>query len=350
MTDIEDRLRDAYRGATQVVRPASIRTLGEQSAAISWPAEPADRLRSRRWVAAFAAAAAVVVIAAGAAAVVPHLLSRHRPSQPVTSSRGGQPGRHGQAAKHNSAPVPPGVIASRYAVAISADGGAAITVHRVPSGQVAGRVATPGAQWIVDALATGDGATYVVAAGQSGVCGTSLFEFTLDGSGQPSKLTPFSPDHIDEQLSSIALSADGKSLAYWGQQCGSDRGSPPADLGLVNLTTQQTKLWSLPGQEDVTPLYLSADGSLLGYSIALTKLFPSAAYLLHTSSPAGRAATHSKLLVQATQFGGLDQIDSTALTPDGKTMYFTTNTTGSDYNNKWQVRYHNNAPGHRRPK
>ena len=103
MNEMEDRLRDAYLGATQLVQPDNIRTLGEQSAAINWPAGPAAAPRSHRWVTAFAAAAAVAVIAAGAAAVGPHLLAGHRlgPQQRQRAisrndTRHGQHGQHGQ--------------------------------------------------------------------------------------------------------------------------------------------------------------------------------------------------------------------------------------------------------------
>jgi hypothetical protein len=347
MNEMEDRLRAAYRGATQLIQPGNIRTLGEQSAAISWPANPAAP-RSRRWVTAFAAAAAVAVIAAGAAAVGPHLLAGHRHGHRTTSSsttaQHGQ-GQHGRAAKHSGQPLPPSHIAARFVVALSASDSATIAVHSATNGRVIAVTRPLADGQTVGAMATSNGVTYVVAAWQSGVCGTLFYYFTLNSSGHPSKLVPFTLARADEQISSIALSADGKSLAYWGQQCGSFHNSPPADLGLVNLTTSQTKLWSLPGQEDIGPLYLNSDGSLLSYSVSLTKLFPAAVYLLHTSSPAGRAVIRSKLLVKATQFGSLDDVGSAALTPDGSTVYFTTYATGADFDNVWQLRSYAIATG-----
>ena len=80
MNSIEDRLRDAYRGAAESVDPDTIRQLHERSATISPLATRPDSRLHRRLMIPLAAASAVALIAVVTAVIIPAALDRSLPS------------------------------------------------------------------------------------------------------------------------------------------------------------------------------------------------------------------------------------------------------------------------------
>jgi len=269
------------------------------------------------------AAAAVAIIGATTAAVLPNMLA----------------GLRSQAKGHNHHSVQlTGNPATHFLAATSEDG-ATISIHSALNGATVATIAPPVPGATFNTLATGNGVTYVVAVWHAGVCGTSLYSFRLTSSGQATALTRFRPGSIDQMISQLAVSQDGRTLAFWGQKCLQGAGNVPADLSVINLATQRVRQWTVPGQADINPLSLSAHGRLLEYSVGLTKLFPSAVYLLPTNAAPGAAADHSRVLVRASQYGASADVNSAVMTPDASKVYFTTMATGREmYTGSWVLR------------
>lgn len=318
MNDLEYRLRDAYLGATQTVRPDAIRPLDQASATISGPATPTSRSGHRRWMIPLSAAAAVVAIGVTVASVLPNVLAGLRAHN------------HGRGAAVAGSP------ATHFLTAISGDG-AEITVHNATTGATVTTIQPPGPGLNFNTLATGNGVSYVAAVWPEGACGTSLYRFRLRSDGQPTALTRLGPRDVSQMISQLAVSEDGSTLAFWGATCARAPSDAADDLGVMNLATGSLRQWSLPGPVNVNPLYLSADGRLLEYSVTPSRFAPSGIYLLSASAAPGAATSRSRVLVRAAEFGASAQINSAVMTPDGRTVYFTTSTAGT-FSRPWQLR------------
>jgi len=313
---LEDRLRDAYRGAAETVRPEAIGNLGDQARAL----QHKTAWRARVMV-PLAAAAAVSVIAVLAAVVVPHALPGHR--------------RAGQAASQNrrhSTSAAPATAGTQPAFFVALDGnGGSLSVRSATTGALVTRVRAPRHGVDFGAVGTADGRTFIAGVVRSGHCRTGLYQFRLSGTGRPSSLTPFAVPELNGLLPSqtIAVSADGQTIAYSAQTCTGRTGPVPSFLAVTNVATRHTRQWAYPGQADVMSVSLSADGHLLAYNIAVTKLFASVARVLPTDAAPGTAARRSRTVAQAAQFGPQTDIITDAITADGSAVYFTTNPTGT---------------------
>jgi hypothetical protein len=261
------------------------------------------------------AAAMVVLIVVGAAVLVPHAQSSHRSA---TS-------RTGAGAARSAYP--------RYFVAVDSQG-SSLSVHSATTGaQVAVIMPLHGQFW---GLATGNGRVYYAAeqtvavpgqaaAGQQGSGGTSrLYQFRLTAGGQPTALTLLSTGISSlSQPWTMAVSANGQILAYIGTST-----SGATYLAVTNTVTGQTRRWQYPAGEDIGPLSLSADGSLLAYDVELTSSYPSVAGVLPTDAPPGSLSQRSRIVVRAASINPSEDIRSVALSPDGRTLYFAANATG----------------------
>jgi hypothetical protein len=322
VNDIEDRLRDAYRSATDTVRPEAIRSLGERATWISRSSSWWAPGTLQRLMVPLTAAAAVVVVGVVAAVVVPNALHDVR----------------NQGKNQGSGAVTPiaGDPATHFLVGLAEGNGSYLSIRSAITGAAVATIAPP-AGGTIGTAATGNGISYVVAVWGSN-CGSRLYRFTISRTGKPSVLTAFTPHYLHEMIEQLAVSRNGRTLAFAAQKCVTTHGPVPADLGVIDLATRQLKEWSVPGQADLNPLSLTADGRLLEYSIDLTKLFPSAIYMLPTRAAQGTAAERSRLVVRGSRFGASAEINSAVMTPDGATIYFSTNTTGRAYNNRWELR------------
>ena len=125
-------------------------------------------------------------------------------------------------------------------------------------------------------------------------CTSHLFQFSIDGRGHPSGLTPLSVPQVTGQLMELVSSADGKALAFTVSGC-----VPTQEAGMINLATRQTTTWTGPNHGIhpwvVGSLSLTENGSRLGFvagnpagPIGLTN-----AYVLPTASPSGPLMRHA---------------------------------------------------------
>jgi hypothetical protein len=337
MKDLENRLRDAYRSATETVRPEGIRNLDEQAAVIAHPARwSAPRRTSGRWLVPLTAAAAVVAIGVAAGVVVPHVLSQARERQASTGSPGS---KHGI-----TIPSHDGRVADRYVVGLDQNTGASLIVASATTGRRVATVDPASKGQHFGAVTTSNGKFAVAAVWSASGCGTkvAIFPLSHDVFGREQLSLVAFAHLIVEQVAAVG---DGSTLAFYAQECGTFHGAVPAVLGVFNFKTSKMREWRVPGQEDISPISLTSNGRLLEYSVDLTKLYPSGVYVLPTDAAPGTAAQRSRELVRARSYGATDNINSAVITPDGAKVYFTTNTTGPAYDSTWTLRSASVATG-----
>jgi hypothetical protein len=325
VSSIEDRLRDAYRGAADTVRPDEIRQMHEPSVVISMRGHRDSRHSPRRFTIPLAAAAAVALVGVLTAVVIPGALSG-----PTSKNAG----------RATSAASRPGSPAGRFVVALAGksgkftSGAQKLAVRNVATGATVATISLPQRGLYFSGIATGDGRHYVAELWRPGICRTWLYQFHVNGTGHPSALTPYALPAIRQLLTPIAVSQDNSSFAYEGEQCTGGA----ADLAVLNVATMTTRSWSIPKQADIEQLSLTADGSALAYSIGLTKLYHSGAYVLPTNSAPGTAAERSRVVAAGARLGRDVAVGSDVISPDGGELYFTTYGTGHAYDNRWQLR------------
>ncbi len=290
MNPIEERLKDAYLGATQTVRPEAIRGLDEQVATITGRhRRPPPRLY---WAAPLAAAAAVavigVVLSVGTGAKVAPPPQHHQPAHPPVE--------------------PAGSPAERF-LGVLSNSSNRIFIINATSGDTVASMRPSDRRDTFGTPATGDGVRYVVATWQPGHCGsTRLEQFTLSSSGQPGKLTELtslrrSVSHL--WILDLAVSGDGKTIAFWASTCVSRLVAVNTHLGVIKLPTGRITNWTLPDKSIEYPMSLTRNGHVLEYNSGEFGPSPSASavYLLPTNAAPGPADGVSRTLITAAQVG-----------------------------------------------
>jgi hypothetical protein len=300
VSTLEDRLRDAYRAAAETVRPETL-TLR--------PSLPGRDRRSRsRWLVPLAAAAAVIAVVCAVAVLLP----RATPG----------PGT-GQASR----------TTPDYFVALKVTQHPYMFVVNATTGDPGARISLPFSATDLDAVATSDGRTFVVAATQPGQCRTALYRFRLSTNGMPTPITPFTTvAGIVPNAWAMAVSGNGQ-IAYYAPVCGqSPRVAVPREfLAVVNTVTGQAKRWTFtnPAGRIAAGLSLSADGRIVGYGDVV----------LDTSAAPGSLADHMRFVPTGGSLPG-----DLAVAPDGQAAYVVTSRTASD----WQLRAFDLATWHTR--
>jgi hypothetical protein len=308
---LEERLRDAYRGAAGTVSPEAIRDLDLPSAPRARRTRPA-----RHWwrtLTPLAAAAAVTVIVVLATVVLPH------------DSTPGQ---------DQNRPAPAPAAAPKFLIA-DTSGRSPLEVRNAATGALVAKVTLPtepGSQTptgnpaqdgrtYVTAVATADGYHYLAAEYRPSPCQSWLYQFQLDSHGQPSAVTPLAAfPSTGSELYGLTVSGDGQTIAYTTAAC-MGSAAQPSYVAVTDVHTGQTKRWSTPARNSVNNVSLTADGGQLTYSLQLD---PSVVRVIPASAAPGVAADRGRTLVQATSFGPTDWVSFAAISPDGRTLYFTT--------------------------
>jgi DNA-directed RNA polymerase specialized sigma24 family protein len=295
MTSAEDRLRDAYRAVTDMVREEELPGLYDKRAR--------TRRRSRFSTFAPLAAAAAVVVAIGVGVAVPRWVSSSsRPAAPTTPAASAIP-----------AGAPPFVVVMNKADGRGSHG--PLVVVSAATGRITGKVPEPmpDTSWF-DVAVTGSGTTFVLAAAplRGGLCNpTYLYRLTLAASGAPASLRPWSDPVVRAEIGQITASADGGTLAFLETGCN----SPDQEIGIIRGGRMKT--WHEPDLLVADSLSLSADGSVLGY--AESRMGQGGRVrVLDTSSAPGSATAASKTVYTypAAGRGG-----SVVIGPDGTTMF-----------------------------
>ena len=267
MNDLEGRLKEAYVAATDTVSPDNLRRLDEQFVLITWP-EPRRQRPVRRWLIPLTSVAVLAIIAATA---LPAFL---------TSSGGG---------RATSAQ------GERFVGALTPDSRQFVIVNAATGMKVAS-VTPPTQHEIFSNAATGDGVTYVTAVTRPGVCGARLYKFSLDSAGKPGRLTPFDGGHLLQDVSQLALSADGHSFADLVYVCPAAK-KANASLYFVNFKTGQKRRWTIYSFSTISELSLSRDGGLLVLGGGPINGLRSGIVLVNTSGRSGPINARSADLV-----------------------------------------------------
>ena len=313
MNILEERLRDAYRGAADTVRP-------ERVPAPRWAREqvsrrgPSARRLAWRKLTPLAAAAAVVVVAVGAAVGLPRWLSGPG-TTPAPAAPAGSPPRFMVIATD----VADGSGSFRYAP---------LQVQDAATGRVVATVSTPQAGTLWTAVAdTANDSTFILAAvPKIGGCSTLLYKLTLTAAGAPASLTPLDVPRISGFVSfnDLAASANGI-VAFATVRC-----AEPADttttVGIIDTATVQIKRWTIPTGWFVSgDLSLSADGGKLAFGIPGTSASHPAipgVWVLRTSSASGAIVQRAHRIARPLSASMLT--GPVLISPDGSTVYVVT--------------------------
>ena len=325
-----DRLRDAYHAVGEAVQLEDVGDLRRP--------RPLPRIAgSARWTRRLTplAAAAAVVLALGAAVAIPRLAGHGAAAVTAPQATGASSGQ------------PPflvdiGRAAYRY-----------LQVRDAATGRVLTQLKPPGedGRWAAVA-ATGNparfvvGATYLRAPGAMSCTSsqdyTQLYTLTLTAAGVQASLSPLYriPVQFDSSVpsgsrSALAVSADGRTVAYATAPCG--RRTSKTQMSIVVIRDGVSRTWTTPWQAGPSSLSLSADGSELGYADITQYGWPisplGSAWILPTGSPPGSAARWSRKLLSNVPDAGI-QITDEELSPDGTIMYVVTATAPDDNPNK----------------
>jgi hypothetical protein len=304
MSRLEDRLRDAYRGAADTVTPGTIRGLDEAAPPRSRPAGPVAR-RARGVLVPLCAAVAVTVIAVLAAVIVPRATD-HSQNEPTQGAA--------------SAPAPKFLIDD-------SNGVFPLEVRNAATGAPVAQVAMPagtpsqGVRTYITSVATADGRNYLVAFYRN-PCRSWVYKFQLNGQGQPSAVTPFAAvPTTRSELYGLTISRNGQMVGYTTTACMGEKPAPPSSLAVTNVRTGKTTQWTMPARSSANNVSLTADGRLLCYSL---QEGPSMVGVIPTGAAPGSAADRGRTVVRADQFGPSEWISYAAISPDGQAVYFTT--------------------------
>jgi hypothetical protein len=319
VSTLEDRLRDAYQAAAEIVRPETVLPggvdrlpgHGEQ------PVRRDDRSYVRARLLTVTAATAAVIAVAIAASVL---------GSPAAPGPASPPGTGSSAA--------PGAffVALNWAVRPS------MLVVRAATGTPAAPVRPPFAATELRAVATGNGREFVVAAVRPGDCATSLYRFSLSAAGRPTAMTEFAtvPGVIGTPWS-MAVAGNGQTVAYDSAACGQRRllrmGAllkhlvhQSGYLVVVNTATGRTKRWSFETSTGVGgDVSLSADGQTVGMRD----------WVVRTTQPSGPLSRRGREVVRSGEFGPSVISGDMEISSDGRTVYFST----------FRVRHDKPAPG-----
>ena len=328
MNTIEDRLRDAFSADARTVTPDSLRPPPERvrPARTGLRARAAARARPLIPVAAAAAVAVIAVLAV----MVPHMLAGRAPS---AASGGGRhvSGKESGAARAVPAwagPYPP------YFVAVAGNG-PYLTVHNSLTGSTVARIAPPRPGLYFSSVGTGDGKTFLAALWKKGTCGTWLYQFRLSTTGRLTAWKPYALPAVTGLLAPVTVSQDGRTAGFFDSACGGGTGQPRAAVGVISSATGHVRQWALSSRQFTDSVSLSADGGRLAYAIPLIKDIASEVQVLPAAAAPGSAAQRGQIAARAASFGAHTSIGAAAVSPDGRTVYFTTAATGTATARGW---------------
>jgi hypothetical protein len=261
-------------------------------------------------VAPIAAAAAVIVIIAASVAL-PRLLT------------GSSPDPEGSAFGHYP----------RFQVVVTykSNGGTSLQVESAATGHVVTTVASPwhGAEW-GEVAAVGDPGRFIVAAAPkfSGSLSmpTRLYALTLSARGTVAGLTPLPIPVLQGQVTSLAASADGRTVAYTLVPLDSR-----ADREVGIITGRTIRHWTIggltrTGAGNLFDVSVSSDGRMAAF-ITQDQVVGEEVWVLPTgSAPGGIIARARKVLEFRSAYspGKVRWLHSALISPDGSTLYLAT--------------------------
>jgi hypothetical protein len=196
----------------------------------------------------------------------------------------------------------------------------------------------------VKSVVAGPGRTFVVAAWRSQPCETVLYRFTMTDDGQAEDITPVTGGSTPALVAGLAVSPDGRRLAYATAPCGENpENSPPAKtlitLTALDTTTGQRNTWTPSRPAIVGEIVWASDSRTIGYTTGEVDSTPQPASPPPTSGrQASRDATVGAVQVRAlhSEVPGTDllagrllfnpsaddgTVSTAVMNPDGRTGY-----------------------------
>jgi hypothetical protein len=206
---------------------------------------------------------------------------------------------------------------------------------------------------------TGNDRTFIVSYARGPAKGpecaftTTLYRLDLTDQGVPSSLTRLSLPRIGGEVTRLAVTPDGRTLAYATTVCHAPLAGV-AVLGVMSTVTGQSRQWTWPGPGVAVPsLSISTDGRMIEYLANPNKVLgpyegqtldnDNTVGLLPAGSPSGSVTRYaSTVLHWTTRPSG-----SAAVTSDGRNLYYCTpdNANGSGPHSPFLLRRYNVATG-----
>jgi hypothetical protein len=332
MNTIEERLRDAYHAAAQTIPPEAVSSLARR---------PRPRPRARRFLVPVAATVAVLAVAALVTVVAKNM----PPKRPIVPAASATPVSLG--------PVTLSARPSRYFLAFENNGQGSVydplAVYSARTGRLIAALSTPrSAVQPNAAVALGDGRTFIVAdtegPSNKAVCAgtTRLYRLRLAADGQPVSLDPLALPAIAGYVDTLTATPDGSTIAYDSLICDLPLYGTSV-IGAMNAATGGARQWTWPKPGvTVSSLSLSADGRSLTYLWQRNEVVTSyegrilpawTISQLPAAAVAGRASAVSRSLIHGqgtipipARYRaklGRDMVNTPAVvTPDGRTLYY----------------------------
>lgn len=134
---------------------------------------------------------------------------------------------------------------------------------------------------MVTEIVAGPGETLVLTAWRAKPCESSLYRFSLTDDGHAKGLTPVAGGVIPALVAGLAISPDGRRIAYATAPCGDDPPNasstavyPPsvaksatATLNVLNTATGNRRMWTADRASVIGEIVWARDNSTLGYTI-----------------------------------------------------------------------------------
>lgn len=228
-----------------------------------------------------------------------------------------------------SAPAPGHYPPFRVVVTVNDDNRESkLLVESAATGHAVSTLAPPwhGAMWI-DVAATGDATRFIVAAApeSSPYTPTRLYALTLSARGTVTGLTPLAVPTLPGEITSLAASADGSTVAY-------TTFGPGAVYEAGVITGGRTRHWSVSAGAiaGMWHVSVSSDGGVLAL---ITQGLgrggvENTAWVLPTGSAPGSLTARARRVYDHSYVGGAGHaatiLDSALISPDGRTLYLST--------------------------
>lgn len=187
------------------------------------------------------------------------------------------------------------------------------------TGRITGHVPAPakGGSWFA-AVPTGNPAIFLLAATPDHLqtCSkTYFYQLTLSAGGKPAALTSWTDPVVDGEIYPFAASADGGTIAFAADSCGSRQDQA---IGIIRGHTMKT--WRVPLPGYAASLSLTADGRELSY-VETSQMagYTPRVRLLDTGAPPGMADAASSVVYTYPHKNAIPPLAQ--ISPDGTTLY-----------------------------